>query len=72
MQFASVQNIRRIVDVRLKEVDARLADRHITLNVDENAKDWLAENGIEKQHERAVRCFRNLTVSSSILIKFLG
>jgi ATP-dependent Clp protease ATP-binding subunit ClpA len=43
---ASLQNIRRIVDVRLKEVATRLSNRHVTLDVAEAGKEWLAEHGM--------------------------
>lgn len=43
----SQDNITGIVDVRLKEVEDRLADRHITLQVSEPAKKWLGEHGYE-------------------------
>jgi ATP-dependent Clp protease ATP-binding subunit ClpB len=33
------------VDLRLSEVQSRLDDRQITLNVDEEAKLWLTEHG---------------------------
>lgn len=34
-----------IVDLRLKEVDERLSDRKITLQIDEEAKNYLAARG---------------------------
>ena len=37
--------LRDIVDIRLKELQARLDDRRITLNVDSDAKGWLCEQG---------------------------
>ncbi|KAG0303738.1 chaperone ATPase hsp78 [Dissophora globulifera] len=37
--------IRDIVDVRLRDVQARLDDRRITVSVDAPAKEWLAERG---------------------------
>ncbi|KAI9593121.1 heat shock protein [Syncephalis fuscata] len=39
--------LRDIVDVRLAEVQARLADRRIHIDVDENAKKWLANEGYD-------------------------
>ncbi|KAI8988101.1 P-loop containing nucleoside triphosphate hydrolase protein [Mycotypha africana] len=41
------KNITNIVDVRLKEVEERLADRHIILDVSDEAKQWLGEHGYE-------------------------
>ncbi|KAI5851929.1 P-loop containing nucleoside triphosphate hydrolase protein [Tricharina praecox] len=37
--------IRDIVDIRLKELQEKLVDRRITLMVDDEAKDWLAQRG---------------------------
>jgi ATP-dependent Clp protease ATP-binding subunit ClpB len=41
------KNITGIVDVRLEEIQQRLADRKITLDVDQPAKEWLGQNGYE-------------------------
>lgn len=45
--FNSLQkeDIRRIVDIQIAYLQARLNDRHITLQLDDYAKNWLAENG---------------------------
>ncbi|KAG0174038.1 hypothetical protein DFQ28_008900 [Apophysomyces sp. BC1034] len=43
----SQDNITDIVDVRLEEVQARLADRKIKLEVSTAAKEWLANQGYE-------------------------
>lgn len=43
----SKESLRRIVDIRLKEVEARLAGRRITLDVDDDAKAWLAKQGYQ-------------------------
>jgi ATP-dependent Clp protease ATP-binding subunit ClpB len=40
-------NITGIVDVRLQEIQQRLADRKITLEVDQAAKEWLGQSGYE-------------------------
>ncbi len=37
--------IRRIVDIQTERLQQRLNERHITLQLDDKAKDWLAENG---------------------------
>lgn len=37
--------LRDIVDIRLKELQARLDDRRITLNVDSDVKGWLCDQG---------------------------
>ncbi|CAG8752615.1 25040_t:CDS:2 [Dentiscutata erythropus] len=41
------QHIRRIVEVQLKGLNDRLQERRITLNLDDNAQEWLAENGYD-------------------------
>jgi ATP-dependent Clp protease ATP-binding subunit ClpB len=41
----SKSTLRSIVDLRLKEVQQRLDDRQISLNVDQVAKAWLTEHG---------------------------
>jgi ATP-dependent Clp protease ATP-binding subunit ClpA len=41
----SKSTLRSIVDLRLKEVQERLDDRQISLNVDQVAKTWLTEHG---------------------------
>ena len=41
----SKDTLREIVDVRLKEVQARLLERRITLHLNEDAKAWLATQG---------------------------
>ena len=43
----SQNNLRNIVDIRLADVEKRLSDRHISINVDDNAKDWLAAQGYD-------------------------
>ncbi|KAK9253269.1 P-loop containing nucleoside triphosphate hydrolase protein [Lipomyces tetrasporus] len=43
----SKDSLRRIVDIRLKEVQERLHDRRIVLAIDDAAKEWLAEKGFD-------------------------
>ncbi len=38
-------HIRQIVDIQINRLQQRLEDRHISLKLDDEAKDWLAENG---------------------------
>ena len=40
-------DIRKIVDIQLARLQERLADQHITITLDEKAKDWLADNGYD-------------------------
>lgn len=42
------ENIRQIVDIQLKRLQDRLKERHITLKLDDKAKDWLADNGYDE------------------------
>jgi ATP-dependent Clp protease ATP-binding subunit ClpB len=39
-----------IVDIQLSHLRQRLAERHITLALDEKAQDWLAEQGYDPQY----------------------
>jgi len=39
------EDIRRIVDIQISYLQARLSERHIMLSLDDLAKNWLAENG---------------------------
>lgn len=43
----SRKSLRDIVDVRLKEVEERVSDRRIKLDVDAEARDWLSERGYD-------------------------
>ncbi|KAK7007238.1 p-loop containing nucleoside triphosphate hydrolase protein [Favolaschia claudopus] len=42
----SRQSILQVVDLRLQDVASRLKDRRITLDVDEAARNWLAQHGV--------------------------
>ena len=41
------EQIRQIVDLQIKEVQKRLADRKITITLTDEAKDWLAKTGFD-------------------------
>jgi ATP-dependent Clp protease ATP-binding subunit ClpB len=43
----STEALRDIVDIRLKELQTRLEDRRITLEVDDHVRTWLAERGYD-------------------------
>lgn len=43
----SKDSIRKIVDIRLKELQEMLVDRRISLKVDSDAKEWLADQGYD-------------------------
>lgn len=49
-QRLSREAIRDIVDIRLKELQERLMDRRITLDVDPEAKEWLSKNGYDYRY----------------------
>lgn len=42
-------DIRKIVDIQIKRLQKRLDDRHITLNIDDRARDWLADKGYSQE-----------------------
>ncbi|KAK5090913.1 chaperone ATPase hsp78 [Lithohypha guttulata] len=42
--------LRDIVDIRLKELQARLDDRRVSLIVPNNVKDWLSEHGYDPRY----------------------
>lgn len=46
----SREALRKIVDLRIAEVQKRLDDRRIVLNLDEASKNWLAKYGYEPQY----------------------
>ena len=43
----STSSLRDIVDIRLHELQNRLLDRRITLEVDDHVRSWLAERGYD-------------------------
>jgi ATP-dependent Clp protease ATP-binding subunit ClpB len=43
----SLEALRDIVDIRLKELQGRLDDRRITLKVDKDVREWLAQRGYD-------------------------
>lgn len=51
IKFHSLQkaDIRKIVDIQLHRLQDRLEDRHITISLDDKAKDWLADNGYDSE-----------------------
>jgi len=49
-QRLSKDAIRDIVDIRLKELQAKLDDRRIKLDTDAKAKDWLSEKGYDTRY----------------------
>ena len=43
----SKQNMRAIVDIQLRELNKRLSEKHIDLEIDDSFKDWLCEIGYD-------------------------
>ncbi|MCR4624302.1 MAG: ATP-dependent chaperone ClpB [Alphaproteobacteria bacterium] len=43
----SKQNMRGIVDIQLRELNKRLSEKHIDLEIDDSFKDWLCEIGYD-------------------------
>ena len=46
----SKEALRKIVDLRIDELQSRLVERRIELKLDEAAKEWLTENGYEPRY----------------------
>lgn len=66
------EHIRSIVDIQLKRLQDRLADRHITLKLDDKAKDWLAENGYDEAFgARPLKRLIQQEVENPLAIKLL-
>jgi ATP-dependent Clp protease ATP-binding subunit ClpB len=60
----STNNIRKIIDLRLVEVQDRLKDKNVVLHLDKAAKDWLAQAGYS--HAYGARPL-NRVIQNSIL-----
>jgi len=43
----SREHMKEIVDIQIKRLQARLAERHVTLDLDQAARDWLANAGYD-------------------------
>lgn len=69
----SKESILEVVSLRLKDVSDRLRDRRITLDVDDDAKAWLAKKGYSDTYgaraiARIVRTEVSLVESYSSLV----
>ena len=49
-QRLSKQSMRRIVDIQIKELQARLSERSITIKISDAAKVWLSEKGYDPSY----------------------
>jgi ATP-dependent Clp protease ATP-binding subunit ClpB len=69
----SNQAILEVVDLRLAEVADRLKNRRITLNVEKNAKEWLAKEGYSDMYgARAIARVVRTKVLFPLAQKLLG
>ncbi len=69
----SKDNIRQIVEIQLKHLQERLADRHIELKLDDKAKDWLADNGYDEEFgARPLKRLIQQDVENPLAIKLLN
>ena len=69
----SKDNIRQIVEIQLKHLQDRLADRHIELKLDDKAKDWLADNGYDEEFgARPLKRLIQQDVENPLAIKLLN
>ncbi len=67
------EHIRSIVDIQLKRLQDRLSDRHIELQLDDKAKDWLAENGYDENFgARPLKRLIQQEVENPLAIKLLN
>lgn len=67
------EHIRSIVDIQLQHLQNRLADRHITLKLDDKAKDWLANNGYDQEFgARPLKRLIQQEVENPLAIKLLN
>ena len=49
-QRLSKQSMRRIVDIQIKELQARLSERSIKIEISDAAKAWLSEKGYDPSY----------------------
>ena len=67
------EHIRSIVDIQLQRLQDRLKERHITLKLDDKAKDWLAENGYDSEFgARPLKRLIQQEIENPLAIKLLN
>ena len=67
------EHIRSIVDIQLQHLQDRLSDRHVTLKLDDKAKDWLADNGYDEEFgARPLKRLIQQEVENPLAIKLLN
>ena len=66
------EHIRAIVDIQIQRLQDRLKERHITLKLDDKAKDWLAENGYDSEFgARPLKRLIQQEIENPLAIKLL-
>jgi ATP-dependent Clp protease ATP-binding subunit ClpC len=66
------KDVRRIVDLQMKEISQRLTDKGITIELTEAARDWLAKEGYDPQFgARPLRRTLQRRVESPLSIRLL-
>jgi ATP-dependent Clp protease ATP-binding subunit ClpC len=45
----AVEHIRQIVDIQMKDIETRLAEHGITIDLTDSARDWLADAGYDRK-----------------------
>lgn len=67
------EHIRDIVDIQLQHLQKRLTDRHIKLELDNKAKDWLAEHGYDEAYgARPLKRLMQQELENPLAIKLLN
>jgi ATP-dependent Clp protease ATP-binding subunit ClpC len=66
------EDVRQIVDLQMKEISQRLADKGITIDLTEAARDWLAKEGYDPQFgARPLRRTLQRRVESPLSVRLL-
>lgn len=66
------EHIRSIVDIQIQRLQDRLKERHITLKLDDKAKNWLAENGYDSEFgARPLKRLIQQEIENPLAIKLL-
>lgn len=67
------EHIRSIVDIQIERLQNRLHDRHITLTLDDKAKNWLADNGYDEAFgARPLKRLIQQEVENPLAVKLLN
>ncbi len=67
------EHIRQIVDIQMERLQHRLDEHHITLHLDDKAKDWLGSNGYDAEFgARPLKRLIQQEVENPLAIKLLA